>query len=65
MSYVLIRNRGTTFSNYRDAAGEPGSNQDTLQVYGVCGQPWLACGKELRRSTAGQRTSTWCAEGQR
>jgi formamidopyrimidine-DNA glycosylase len=68
VKYVLelgIKNRGTTFSNYRDASGESGSNQTSLQAYGRYGEACYKCGAELQRSTVGQRTTTWCPKCQR
>lgn len=60
-----IKNRGTTFSNYRDAQGESGSNQTSLQAYGRYGEACYRCGGELKRATVGQRTTTWCPNCQR
>ncbi len=60
-----ISNRGTTFSNYRDAEGRSGSNQASLQAYGRYGQECYGCGGQLQRSTVGQRTTTWCPRCQR
>lgn len=60
-----IQNRGTTFSNYRDARGASGSNQNSLQAYGRYGESCYVCGAELQRSTVAQRTTTWCRNCQR
>ncbi|MBQ7567333.1 bifunctional DNA-formamidopyrimidine glycosylase/DNA-(apurinic or apyrimidinic site) lyase [bacterium] len=55
-----IANRGTTFSDYRDSSGHPGSNQNSLQVYGRYGSACYKCGTVLEKCTLGGRTSTWC-----
>lgn len=60
-----IEGRGTTFSDYRDARGEPGTHQEALAVYGRGGQPCPACGQALVRSTVAGRTSTWCPRCQK
>ena len=60
-----LANRGTSFSDYRDADGNLGSNQDQLLAYGRYGQPCTRCGTPLRRSDVAQRTSSWCPRCQR
>ena len=55
-----IDNRGTTFSDYRDADGHKGNNAAQLKVYGRGGQPCLVCGQELRKETIGGRSSVYC-----
>ena len=55
-----IDNRGTTFSDYRDADGHKGNNAAQLKVYGRGGQPCLTCGQELRKETIGGRSSVYC-----
>ena len=55
-----IDNRGTTFSDYRDADGHKGNNASQLKVYGRAGQPCLVCGQELRKETIGGRSSVYC-----
>lgn len=55
-----LRNKGTSFSDYVDAEGNKGSNQDALLVYGRAGLPCFRCGSVLRKSTVAQRTSVWC-----
>ena len=53
-------NRGTTFSDYRDADGLRGGNAHYLQVYGRAGQPCYRCGAILQKMTLGGRTTAWC-----
>lgn len=60
-----LRNGGTSFSDYVNADGEKGSNQETLLAYGRYDQPCLICGTTLRRTTVAQRTSTWCPRCQK
>lgn len=55
-----LDNRGTTFSDFRDADGEVGYHVNKLRVYGRFGSPCPACGEILRRTTVGGRTSSWC-----
>lgn len=51
---------GTSFSDYVDADGKKGSNQEQLLVYGRYGQPCVKCQQTLLRTTVAQRTSSWC-----
>jgi formamidopyrimidine-DNA glycosylase len=60
-----IENRGTTFSNYRDADGAAGGNQHALAVYGREGQPCRRCGARVRRIVQGARSTFYCAACQR
>jgi formamidopyrimidine-DNA glycosylase len=55
-----IRYGGTTLTNYRDAAGREGRNQQRLDVYGQAGLPCPRCGTELRSRVLDGRTTTWC-----
>lgn len=65
---VLLRaleHRGTSFSDYRDAEGALGENQDYLNAYGRGGAPCPRCGTALRRLVFGQRSSHYCPRCQR
>jgi formamidopyrimidine-DNA glycosylase len=62
---AAIERRGTTFSSYLDAAGEPGDNQDFLQVYGRAGQPCPRCGHPIERRVIAQRGTWFCPRCQR
>ena len=55
-----IERRGTSFSDYVDAQGEPGTNQEYLRVYGRAGLPCTRanCGKPVVRRVVAQR-GTW------
>ena len=57
---TAIERRGTSFSDYVDAEGAPGSNQEFLQVYGRAGRPCPrdACGRPIVRLVVAQR-GTW------
>lgn len=57
---TAIERRGTSLSDYVDAEGEPGTNQDFLQVYGRAGLPCPRgeCGQTIVRTVVAQR-GTW------
>jgi formamidopyrimidine-DNA glycosylase len=55
-----IANRGTSFSDYRDALGEKGGNQLRLQVYGRKDEPCLECGAPIERIVVGGRGTHYC-----
>ncbi len=55
-----VENRGTSFSDYVDAAGQAGSNQDALLVYGREGEPCRACTTRVRRIVQGGRSTFYC-----
>jgi formamidopyrimidine-DNA glycosylase len=42
-----LENRGTSFRDYRDSAGEPGGFGSRLAAYGREGKPCLRCGRKL------------------
>ncbi len=55
-----IQRRGTSFSDYRDARGEAGENQNFLQVYGRNGQPCPRCGTPIEKTLVAQRGTHLC-----
>jgi formamidopyrimidine-DNA glycosylase len=55
-----IDRRGTSFSDYRDADGSPGENQDFLNVYARAGEPCPRCGTPISRTLIGARSSHFC-----
>jgi len=56
-----ISRHGTTFRDYRDGLGKPGTNQYTLQVYGRSpGAPCYHCGSPLQQMIVAGRTTTYC-----
>jgi formamidopyrimidine-DNA glycosylase len=62
-----IANRGTSFSDYVDADGELGSNQEALFVYGREGERCRApkCRGTIRRIVQGGRSTFFCPVHQR
>ena len=55
-----LHHGGTTLTDYRNAEGREGRNQQRLDVYGQAGLPCPRCGTELRSRVLGARTATWC-----
>jgi len=55
-----IANRGSSFSDYVDADGEPGENAERLAVYRRTDQPCYRCGRPIRRIVVGQRSTHFC-----
>jgi formamidopyrimidine-DNA glycosylase len=55
-----IANRGASFSDYVDARGEEGTNQERLAVYRRTDQPCFRCGQPIRRIVVGQRSTHYC-----
>jgi formamidopyrimidine-DNA glycosylase len=60
-----IANRGTSFSDYVDADGESGENQNSLYVYGRAGEPCRRCGARIRRLTQAGRSTFYCPRCQK
>jgi formamidopyrimidine-DNA glycosylase len=60
-----IQNRGTSFSDYVNAEGEAGLNQNSLHVYGREGQPCRVCSSVIRRLVQGARSTFYCPKCQR
>jgi formamidopyrimidine-DNA glycosylase len=60
-----LDNGGTSFSDYVNADGEPGANQDALFVYAREGQPCRRCGRSIRRIVQGARSTFYCTSCQR
>jgi formamidopyrimidine-DNA glycosylase len=63
---LAIERRGTSLSDYVDATGEQGANQDYLQVYGRAGLPCSreACGQPIVRTVVSQRGTWLCTSCQ-
>lgn len=55
-----VHRRGTSFSDYRDAWGETGSNQDFLHVYSRIGVPCTRCGTPIEKTVVAQRGTHFC-----
>jgi formamidopyrimidine-DNA glycosylase len=60
-----IRNRGTTFSDYRDAEGREGNNQEYLRVFRRTGHPCPRCGTPIERTVVGGRGTYFCPRCQK
>ncbi|MEN9245110.1 MAG: DNA-formamidopyrimidine glycosylase [Thermostichales cyanobacterium SRBZ-1_bins_19] len=55
-----IRERGTTFSNYRDLQGVNGNYQGQAWVYDRAGDPCRVCGTGIVRIKIGGRSAHFC-----
>ncbi len=62
---AAIAAKGTTFSSFRNVAGEEGTYVRQLDVYGRGGEPCRRCGKPLTKAVIGQRSSVFCTRCQR
>lgn len=60
-----IKQRGTTFRDYRDGYNQKGGFQNFLKAYGRTGQPCLKCGELLVKEIVGGRSSHFCRKCQR
>jgi formamidopyrimidine-DNA glycosylase len=60
-----IQNRGTTFSDYLDAEGREGRNQEYLQVFRHTGQPCPRYGMPIQRTVVGGRGTYFCPRCQK
>lgn len=59
-----LLHRGTSFSDYVDALGERGQNQDYLAVYGRRGDPCRRCRTPIETIVIQGRTSHFCPKCQ-
>jgi formamidopyrimidine-DNA glycosylase len=62
---MAIRHKGSSISDYVDAAGNRGSFQLLHQVYGRAGEPCPVCGTPIRRIVVGGRGTHYCPKCQR
>ena len=62
---LAISHRGSSISDYVDAAGERGGFQELHNVYGREGQPCPRCGTPIRRIVIAQRGTHYCSRCQR
>lgn len=60
-----IKNRGTTFRDYKDGEGKSGENQKYLLVYGRGGKPCTKCGAPLATAKVGGRGTVYCEHCQK
>ena len=62
---LAVRLRGSSISDYVDAAGEAGEFQQLHKVYGRTGLPCFNCGTPIRRIVLAQRGTHYCPRCQR
>jgi formamidopyrimidine-DNA glycosylase len=55
-----IENRGTSLSDYLDATGQKGSNQEQLFVHERATKPCYTCQTPIVRTVIGQRSTYYC-----
>lgn len=60
-----VRRGGSSVRDYRNGAGEPGTFQTRLQVYGRQGQPCPVCGRPIGLLRVAGRSSAFCEGCQR
>lgn len=60
-----LANRGTTFLDFRDGAGEPGAFQEFLRVYRREGLPCRSCGAPIAKSRVAGRGTHFCPQCQK
>lgn len=56
---------GTTLKDFVGGDGRPGYFQQTLNVYGRGNLPCNSCGRLLKETKLGQRTTVWCSHCQK
>ncbi len=60
-----VKNRGTTFSDYRLPGGEMGSFQKHLKVFRRTGEPCFKCRTAIKREKLGGRSVFYCERCQK
>ena len=60
-----VENRGTSVSDFLDAKGEKGKNQELLYVYKRAGKECLICNKKLQKIKLSGRTTVFCSNCQK
>jgi formamidopyrimidine-DNA glycosylase len=60
-----VEHRGSSFSDYVGADGEPGANAERLKAYRRTGEPCFRCGRPISRIVVGQRGTHFCPHCQR
>lgn len=60
-----VKNRGTSISDFIDAKGKKGTNQELLYVYGRKDEKCLICGQNLTKIKAAGRTTIFCKKCQK
>ncbi|MHB1544749.1 MAG: bifunctional DNA-formamidopyrimidine glycosylase/DNA-(apurinic or apyrimidinic site) lyase [Gammaproteobacteria bacterium] len=56
---------GSTLRDYRRVDGAPGEFSTVFRVYGRAGEPCLTCGRPIRRTRTGQRSTFYCPSCQK
>ena len=64
LAYAIARG-GTTLRDFISPDGVPGYFEQELFVYGRAGEPCRVCGKPIRASVVGQRSTFYCTRCQR
>lgn len=59
-----IKSGGTTLRDFVREDGSPGYFKQQLGVYGKAGQPCSTCGRRLKETRLGQRTTVFCTRCQ-
>jgi formamidopyrimidine-DNA glycosylase len=59
-----IRHNGTSFSDFMDSDGKPGSNQEYLMVFQREGEECYRCRTPIQRMRQGNRSSFYCSHCQ-
>ena len=60
-----VSRRGTSFSDYFDSDGIPGTFQDVLAVFDRAGEPCRTCRTPIKRRPQGGRSSFYCPSCQK
>ncbi|MEJ2111363.1 MAG: bifunctional DNA-formamidopyrimidine glycosylase/DNA-(apurinic or apyrimidinic site) lyase [Acidobacteriota bacterium] len=60
-----VRLRGTSFSDFIDLDGNPGKNQNYLNVFQRNGKACMRCGNSIQRIRQGNRSTFFCADCQK
>jgi formamidopyrimidine-DNA glycosylase len=60
-----IENRGTSIKDYVDGNGKAGNYQNLLKVHNRAGEPCFKCGKPIKRTRLGGRSTYFCPSCQR
>ena len=62
---LALKLRGTSTSDYRDTAGEPGGYGEVRYVYDREGMPCFRCGAKIKRIKRAGRSSYFCSKCQK
>lgn len=60
-----VKNRGTSISDFADAFGHLGTNQEVINVYGRGGKPCYTCGESLQKIKLAGRGTVFCQSCQK